>query len=101
MTLTLDQVLQHASKFHRMYNNKVKVPLVIRTPMGGYRGYGPTHSQSLVRFFLGVPDLTVISLNHTKTIKNILFTRTGQLIITSSFIHIHKYQLCKYTNCYS
>ena len=64
MTLTLDQVLQHASKFHRMYNNKVKVPLVIRTPMGGYRGYGPTHSQSLERFFLGVPDLTVISLNH-------------------------------------
>lgn len=64
MTLTLDQVLQHASKFHRMYNNKVRVPLVIRTPMGGYRGYGPTHSQSLERFFLGIPDLTVVSINH-------------------------------------
>lgn len=64
LTLTLDQVLQHASKFRRMYNNQVSVPLVIRTPMGGYRGYGPTHSQSLERFFLGIPDLTVVSINH-------------------------------------
>ena len=64
MTLTLDQVLQHASKFRRMYNNQVSVPLVIRTPMGGYRGYGPTHSQSLERFFLGIPDLKVVTINH-------------------------------------
>jgi 2-oxoisovalerate dehydrogenase E1 component len=64
MTLTLDQILQHASKFHRMYNNQVSVPLVIRAPMGGYRGYGPTHSQSLEKFFLGIPDLTVVSINH-------------------------------------
>ena len=31
--------------------------------MGGRRGYGPTHSQSMEKFFLGIPDLLVIALN--------------------------------------
>ena len=38
--------------------------LIVRTPMGGRRGYGPTHSQSLEKFFLGIPNLSVIALNH-------------------------------------
>lgn len=63
-TLTLDQLFQHACKFKRMFNNQVNVPLVVRTPMGGKRGYGPTHSQSIEKFFLGIPDLNVIVLNH-------------------------------------
>ncbi len=64
LTLTLDQLLQHACKFREMYNGQVSVPLVVRTPMGGRRGYGPTHSQSIEKFFLGVPGLTVLALNH-------------------------------------
>jgi len=64
MTLAFDQILQHASKFRLMFNNKVKVPLIIRSPMGGYRGYGPTHSQSIEKHFLGIPDLDVLALNH-------------------------------------
>ena len=43
LTLCADQIINHASKFEWMYNKNVKVPLVIRVPMGGYRGYGPTH----------------------------------------------------------
>jgi len=64
MTLTLDQILQHSSKFYRMYNRSVTCPIVIRTPMGGYRGYGPTHSQSIEKHFLGIPDFHVVALNH-------------------------------------
>jgi 2-oxoisovalerate dehydrogenase E1 component len=64
LTLTFDQLLQHTSKFGLMYNEKVSVPLIIRTPMGGHRGYGPTHSQSIEKFFLGIPGLSVLSLNH-------------------------------------
>jgi 2-oxoisovalerate dehydrogenase E1 component len=64
LTLGLDQLLQHASKFKKMFNGRVNVPLVVRTPMGGKRGYGPTHSQSIEKFFLGIPDLTVVALNH-------------------------------------
>jgi 2-oxoisovalerate dehydrogenase E1 component len=63
LTLTLDQLLQHACKFREMYNRQVQVPLIIRTPMGGGRGYGPTHSQSIEKHFLGIPDLNVLALN--------------------------------------
>lgn len=64
MTLTLDQILNHAAKFPYMYNHQVKNPIIIRTPMGGGRGYGPTHSQSIEKFFLGIPQTIALSLNH-------------------------------------
>jgi len=63
-TLIFDQILQHASKFEGMYAGKIKCPLIVRTPMGGRRGYGPTHSQSLEKFFLGISNLSVVALNH-------------------------------------
>ncbi|MBE9167093.1 pyruvate dehydrogenase [Pleurocapsales cyanobacterium LEGE 06147] len=63
-TLILDQILNHASKFRYMYDEQVTANAVIRTPMGGGRGYGPTHSQTLDRHFLGIPGLRVIALNN-------------------------------------
>lgn len=63
LTLTLDQLLQHAAKFPTMYGRHLPVPLVIRTPMGGRRGYGPTHSQSIEKHFLGIPNLAVLAPN--------------------------------------
>jgi pyruvate/2-oxoglutarate/acetoin dehydrogenase E1 component len=56
-----DQIVNHAAKYRAMFDDKVRVPLVIRTPMGGRRGYGPTHSQSLEKHFLGVPGLWVVA----------------------------------------
>jgi pyruvate/2-oxoglutarate/acetoin dehydrogenase E1 component len=64
VTLIADQVINHAAKFRWMYNDQVHVPLIIRTPMGGRRGYGPTHSQTLEKMFLGVPGLHVVSPAH-------------------------------------
>jgi len=61
ITLATDQIVNSGSKFNWMYNDKVMIPLVIRTAVGGYRGYGPTHSQSLESMFLNVPGLDVIS----------------------------------------
>ena len=63
ITLVLDQLLQHVSKFTLMYGVNIEIPFIIRTPMGGFRGYGPTHSQSLEKHFLGIPGLTVVALN--------------------------------------
>ncbi|KAF0107316.1 MAG: hypothetical protein FD146_1794 [Anaerolineaceae bacterium] len=63
VTLIADQVVNHAAKFRWMYNDSVRVPLVVRAPMGGRRGYGPTHSQSLEKMFLGVPGLKVLAPN--------------------------------------
>ncbi len=61
LTLAADQLVNHAAKLHWMSGGKVKVPLVVRTPMGGRRGYGPTHSQTLEKHFLGVPGLRVVA----------------------------------------
>jgi len=61
LTLAADQLINHAAKFRWMYNEKVRVPLVVRAPMGGRRGYGPTHSQCLEKHFFGVPGLWVVA----------------------------------------
>jgi len=66
ITLIADQLINHATKFSWMYGDNAshdepRVPLVIRAPMGGRRGYGPTHSQSLEKLYLGVPGLRVLA----------------------------------------
>jgi 2-oxoisovalerate dehydrogenase E1 component len=63
LTLAFDQFLNHAAKFRYMYNDQVRVPLIVRTPMGGKRGYGATHSQSIEKHFLGIPGTQVLALH--------------------------------------
>ena len=43
---------------------EARVPLVVRTPSGGRRGYGPTHSQSPENLMTGVPGLTIVFPSH-------------------------------------
>ncbi len=59
LTLAFDQISNHAVKFPGMFPD-VKIPLVIRTPAGGRRGYGPTHSQNPETLLCAVPGLTVV-----------------------------------------
>jgi len=59
--LTLDQLGNHAAKLHYMYNGQPRVPLVVRTPAGGYRGYGATHSQSFDSLVMSIPGLKVVA----------------------------------------
>lgn len=63
ITLCMDQLINHASKFKHMYNHQVNSNIVIRTPMGGHRGYGPTHSQSLEKFLVGIDEFNIIATN--------------------------------------
>ncbi|MEO5892439.1 MAG: thiamine pyrophosphate-dependent enzyme [Ferruginibacter sp.] len=63
ITLAFDQIVNHASKFHHMYNKKVNCPVVVRAPMGGRRGYGPTHSQTLDKFLVGIDNIKTVALN--------------------------------------
>lgn len=60
ITLAMDQIVNHAAKVHYMYAGQLRVPLVVRAPYGGYRGYGPSHSQSLAAWFMNVPGLKVV-----------------------------------------
>jgi len=63
MTLPFDQVVNHIAKYELMYNGKAACPVIIRTPMGGGRGYGPTHSQTLEKYFLGIPNFRIYALS--------------------------------------
>jgi 2-oxoisovalerate dehydrogenase E1 component len=63
LALCFDQLLNHAAKFRDMYNGRVSSAIVVRTPMGGGRGYGPTHSQNLEKHLVGVPGLRVLVLH--------------------------------------
>jgi pyruvate/2-oxoglutarate/acetoin dehydrogenase E1 component len=59
--LCFDQITNHIAKYQAMYNGAASCPVIIRTPSGGGRGYGPTHSQSLEKHFLGIPHLRVVA----------------------------------------
>ena len=85
MTLAMDQIINHASKFHHMFNKKVSCPVVFRSPMGGGRGYGPTHSQSLERFLIGIDNIKTLSLNSlidpTLLYNNIIANEVNPVIV--------------------
>jgi len=61
LTLAMDQIANHAAKFRYIYGPQVRVPMVIRTPAGGGRSYGATHSQSLEALFLHVPGIKIVT----------------------------------------
>jgi 2-oxoisovalerate dehydrogenase E1 component len=71
LSLCTDQLYNHAVKFPGMFEG-LTVPMVIRTPCGGRRGYGPTHSQSPENIFVSVPGLTVVYPSHRHNVAALL-----------------------------
>jgi pyruvate/2-oxoglutarate/acetoin dehydrogenase E1 component len=61
ISLTFDQLLNSATKYAWMFGGDMAIPVVVRTPMGGRRGYGPTHSQTIEKHFLGIAGLNVVA----------------------------------------
>lgn len=91
LTLAFDQVVNHITKYEAMYAGKATCPVIIRTPSGGHRGYGPTHSQSLEKHFLGVPHLRVLaaSLHHEPQamLQHLLAQDTPALLIEHKLLY--------------
>jgi len=54
-----DQVCNQAAKWHYMSGAQVEVPLVVRASIGGGKGYGGQHSQTLESSMTNVPGLYV------------------------------------------
>jgi len=75
LTLCMDQIYNHAVKFPGMFRD-MSVPLVIRSPSGGRRGYGATHSQSPEHLFASVPGLTVVYGSHRHDVGRLLVDAT-------------------------
>jgi 2-oxoisovalerate dehydrogenase E1 component len=63
VALAADQLANSAAKHHYLSQGKATVNVVVRVPMGGGRGYGPTHSQSLEKMFFGIPGLRVVAVS--------------------------------------
>jgi len=72
IALGFDQIVNGISKFREMFDDQVAVPLVVRTPMGGRRGYGPTHSQSLEKLLMGVPGIVVVATSECHDLRALL-----------------------------
>lgn len=61
--LAFDQIANFASKSVSMYGRPQPLRLLVRCPTGGGRGYGPTHSQSLQKHFIGLPGLSLFEVS--------------------------------------
>jgi pyruvate/2-oxoglutarate/acetoin dehydrogenase E1 component len=60
ITLTIDQVVNHAAKWRYMSGGQVSVPFVIRGPISNGIGMAAQHSQSLEAWFVHTPGLIVV-----------------------------------------
>lgn len=61
-TNVFDQLISNAAKVYHMYAFQASAPVRVRTPMGGKRGYGPTHSQSLEKHLVGIDNVAVLAV---------------------------------------
>ena len=72
VTLCFDQIVNFLSPAVSMYGRRVEMPVIIRCPVGGNRGYGPTHSQSPQKHFLGIPNLSLYELSPLHPVLTVL-----------------------------
>ncbi|UBU14005.1 alpha-ketoacid dehydrogenase subunit beta [Nonomuraea gerenzanensis] len=76
IALAFDQIVSFAGRSVSMYGRRVPLHLVIRCPVGGGRGYGPTHSGSPQKHFVGVPGLSLFETSafhdHTTLLRRML-----------------------------
>lgn len=71
---TMDQLGNQAAKNRYMFGGKAKQPLVVRTTIGGGKGYAGQHSQSLEALCTMVPGLKVVAPSTPYDIKGLLKT---------------------------
>tara|TARA_B100000029_G_scaffold499217_1_gene569321 strand:- start:315 stop:1298 length:984 start_codon:yes stop_codon:yes gene_type:complete len=72
LTLTIDQIHNGISKSLELIDTKYFGSLTIRAPMGAYRGYGCTHSQSIETLLMNTPNINIFSPN--------IFINPGKLL---------------------
>ncbi len=73
MACAMDQICNQAAKIRLMMGGQVKVPMVIRAPMGA-TGRAAQHSQSLEAWFMHTPGLKVVMPSTPYDAKGLLKT---------------------------
>jgi len=74
MPLAFDQIANQAAKIHYMSGGQAKVPLTIRTTMGGGRSSAAQHSQSFQALVAHIPGLKVVMPSSAAEVKGLLKT---------------------------
>ncbi len=59
--LAMDMIANHAAKLHYMFGGQFTIPVIFRSPGGGGRQLGATHSQTLDVLFAHFPGLRVVA----------------------------------------
>lgn len=72
LTCCMDPVMNQAAKLRYMTGGQVSMPLTIRTPVGSGIGMAAQHSQSMERFFTGIPGLIAVAPSDPYTAKGLL-----------------------------
>ncbi len=70
--MTMDQTGNQAAKWSDMSGGQMSVPMVIRTPHGGGRGYAGQHSQCLESICTHMPGLIVVCPSDAYDAKGLL-----------------------------
>jgi len=74
LLLAMDQIVNHASKWHYMFGGAVNVPLVIWACIGRGWGSAAQHSQALQGLFMHVPGLRLIMPSTCHDAKGLMFS---------------------------
>ena len=72
ISIAMDQIINHAVKYHQLSRGQVNVPLVIRTQGGIGMRNSSQHSQSLENWFVNVPGLIVAMPSTPHDVKGLL-----------------------------
>lgn len=67
----MDQITSNASMMRYMSGGTVKVPMVMRAPVGA-TGRGAQHARSVERFFIGVPGIKLVAPSTAYDAKGLL-----------------------------
>lgn len=70
--MAMDQIGNQAAKWSYMSGGQISIPMVIRTTIGGGRGYAGQHSQSLEAIAAHMPGLIVITPSNAYDAKGLL-----------------------------
>lgn len=74
LLLSMDQIVNHASKWHYMFGGRQRVPLVIRSIIGRGWGSAAQHSQSLQGLFMHVPGIKIVMPSNAYDAKGLLLS---------------------------
>lgn len=72
--VAMDQIYNQAAKMRYMFGGKAKIPLIIRTPIGGYQSAAAQHSQCLEAWFMHTPGIKVVMPSSAYEAKGLLKT---------------------------